>query len=73
MLDLENQIVDYFNSDKFKNTTPYLSYKNISKNLKIQPKRVRKIMYKSNKFETVEPSLVGSGIHKDNINIYKLK
>lgn len=73
MLDLENQIVDYFNSDKFKNTTPYLSYKNISKNLKIQPKRVRRIMYKSTKFETVEPSLVGSGTHKDNINIYKLK
>ena len=73
MLDLETQIVDYFKSDKFKNTTPYLSSKNISKNLKLQPRKVKTILYKSDKFEHVVPSVFGSNKHKDNIHVYKLK
>ena len=73
MLDLESQIVDYFKSDKFKNTTPYLSSKNISKHLKMRPRKVKTIMYNSDKFETTKPILFGSYKHKDNINVYKLK
>jgi|SaaInlStandDraft_2_1057019.scaffolds.fasta_scaffold321183_1 hypothetical protein len=73
MLDLENQIVDYFKSDKFENTTPYLSSKNITKNLNLRPKRVKTIMYRSDKFEQVDPMAFGSNIHNNNIHIYKLK
>ena len=73
MLDLESQIVDYFKSDKFKNTTPYLSSKNITKNLNLRPKRVKTIMYRSDKFERVDPMAFGSNIHNNNIHIYKLK
>lgn len=73
MLDLESQIVDYFKSDKFKNTTPYLSCRNISKNLDLRPKKVKTILYKSDKFERTRPIDVGSAKHKDKLNIYKLK
>lgn len=73
MFDLETQIIDYFKSDKFKNTTPYLSSKNITKNLNLRPKKVKRIMYRSDKFEQVSPFYVGSNKHLDNLNIYKLK
>ena len=73
MLDLESQIVDYFKSDKFENTTPYLSSKNITKTLNLRPKKVKTTLYQSDKFEQVSPSYVGSCKHIDNIHIYKLK
>ena len=73
MLDLEFQIVNYFKSDKFKYTTPYLSNKNISKNLNMRARKVKTIMYKSDKFERISPIIVGSAKHKNNLNIYKLK
>ena len=67
---LETKIVEYFTSDKFANP-PYLSCKNISKNIDVQKKYVVRVMTRSTKFNKVPPNFVGSLRHIKNINIFK--
>ena len=68
---LEQQIIHYFNSEKFTSKT-YLTVKNISRNISQKKRKVFIILEKSEKFTHVNPNIVGSCKHRNNLNVYKV-
>ena len=68
---LEQQIIHYFNSEKFTSKT-YLTVKNISRNINQKKRKVFITLEKSKKFNRVNPNIVGSYKHKNNLNVYQV-